>query len=32
MKYEKMADSLNEAQQLAAITVASIKTAKRNKL
>jgi four helix bundle protein len=32
IKHEKLADSLNEAQQLAAITVASIKTAKRNKL
>jgi four helix bundle protein len=32
MKNENIADNLNEAHQLAAITVASIKTAKRNKL
>ena len=31
LKHEKMADSINEAQQLTAIIVASIKTAKRNK-
>ena len=30
LKHEKMADSINEAQQLTAIIVASIKTAKRN--
>jgi four helix bundle protein len=32
IKLEKIVDNLNEAQQLAAITVASIKTAKKNKL